>query len=137
MTIQIGSAGRARRPGFTLIELLVVVVIIGILASVAAVKYRSAREAAWLTMLKSDLENLTKHQEIYHFRFMEYATLADLTDFVASPEVDVTLNYVDGDGWGGVATHPNLPSITCGIMVGNAPDGSGGPATVGDVITCG
>ena len=126
----------ARRAGFTLVELMVVVVIVGILASVALVRYRSMKDQAFLTMLKSDIEVLSKHQEIYHLRHLEYGTLVDLTDFVASPEVVVTINYAEGDGWGAEATHPNI-GVSCGMIVGNAPPGSGGPATSKDILTCG
>ncbi|HUG41478.1 MAG TPA: prepilin-type N-terminal cleavage/methylation domain-containing protein [Longimicrobiales bacterium] len=128
--------GASTRPGFTLIELLIVVVIIGILASVAMAKYGKVREAAFLSTLKSDIELLAKHQEIYHLHHLQYGDEANLTDFEASPGVNVDIGYAAGDGWGGSATHSALPGVTCGILVGNATAGSGGPATVRDVLTC-
>lgn len=130
-----GTWPGAARGGFTLIELLIVVVIIGILAAIGLARYQEVRETAWLSMLKSDVEHLAKHQEIYHLRHMEYATLEELTDFVPSPQVEVTINYAAGDGWGGEATHPNL-DVTCGFFTGNAPAGSAGPATSEDVLSC-
>lgn len=129
------TANQGGRPGFTLIELLMVVVIIGILAAVSMVKYQEARETAWRSMVKSDMEHLAKHQEIYNLRHMTYGTLDDLTDFVPSPQVAVTINYSDSDGWAGVATHPNLSS-TCGFFTGEAPAADAGPATAQDVLTC-
>lgn len=124
------------RAGFTLIELLIVVVIIGILASVAMAKYGKVREAAFLSTLKSDLELLSKHQEIYHIRHLRYGTEATLTDFQASPGVSLDIGYSEGDGWGGSVTHSALVGVSCGILVGDAPAGSGGPATIPDVLTC-
>ena len=124
-----------RRPGFTLIELLIVVVIIGILAAIGLARYQEVRETAWLSMLRSDMEHLAKHQEIYHLEHLEYATLDDLDDFVASPAVEVDINYAAADGWGGEASHPNL-DVTCGFFTGNAPAGSAGPAGSEDLLTC-
>ena len=126
----------AGRPGFTLVELLIVVVIVGILASVAMAKYRTVREQAYLTTMKSDIENLAKNQEIYHLRYHTYAGLDDLTDFEESPQITIVIGYAEANGWGGVATHSNLPGVECGMYVGSAAAAHGGPATSQDVLTC-
>ena len=49
---------RRQKKAFTLIELLIVVVILGILASIAIVKFANSREKAYVASMKSDLRNM-------------------------------------------------------------------------------
>jgi len=64
--------------GFTLIELMIVVTMLGILASIALVKFEGAREKAYLATVKSDLKNIAYAQELYFINNLTYAQATPL-----------------------------------------------------------
>jgi prepilin-type N-terminal cleavage/methylation domain-containing protein len=122
--------------GFTLIELLISIVIIGLLAAIALNVFWSAKDRGLEAAMKSDLRTAAVQQERYHERNFSYsADPAVLADFTLSPGVSLSINYAQGDGWGGVATHPGL-TLLCGMFVGGAPASSGFPATRPGIIHC-
>jgi type IV pilus assembly protein PilE len=126
-----------RREGFTLIELLIVMVIVAILASIAINLFWKARDRGLRSTMESDLRNAAVQQEIYFERNNRYAaTSAEIPGFAGSPSVVLTVNYAANDGWAGVTTHNSLPTTVCGLLTGEAPAGSAGPAVKIGVITC-
>lgn len=127
----------SRRAGFTLIELLIAMVILAILASIAINLFWKAKDRGLRSSLESDLRNAAVQQEVYFERYGSYsAVAADIPGHASSPGVTLTVNYAANNGWGGVTQHASLPSTTCGLLVGDAPAGSGGPAVRVGVITC-
>lgn len=125
-----------RRPGFTLIELLVVIVIIGILAGIAIVRYGNVREQAWTVTLQADMRSLAKHQELHHMTNETYATLDELEQYASSPGTSIEINHATASGWSGTGTHDALGDRVCGIFVGDAPPAGGAPATTPEVLAC-
>lgn len=126
-----------RRSGFTLIELLIVIVIVGILATVGLSRLWAVRGRAHVAAMQSDLRSLASQQEAYFAVDYSYsADVANLTDFVPSDGVEITINYGASDGWGATATHPASNGRLCGIFVPAAPAGTGTPATEPGVIMC-
>ncbi len=125
-----------RRPGFTLIELLIVMIVIGILAALATVRYGQVREMAWAETVRSDVRSLVKHQELHHMTHDTYGTLAEITQYVSSPGTTIEINYATPTGWSGTATHDALGDRSCGVFVGDAPPAGGAPATVPEVLAC-
>ena len=122
------------RKGFTLIELLIVCVILGILASIVALNFRSTKGKANAMSMKSDLRNLATAQESYFFENGVYTTDAAALVYIKSPGVSVTIGAADGGGWSAEATHPQAWPLICYIFVGNK--GPNGPATSEGAIAC-
>lgn len=126
-----------RRVGFTLIELLIAIVIVAILASIAINLFWRAKDRGLRSSLESDLRNVAVQQELYFERNGLYAAVpTDIPGYAVSPGVVITFNYAANNGWGGVASHANLPGTNCGLLVGEAPAGSAGPAVNVGVVTC-
>lgn len=126
-----------RRSAFTLIEILIVLVVIGILAAIAIPKYSHARERSYLAAVQSDLVNLATQQEVYHSDHQTYAsTMSELTDYLPTSGVTVTINEASGTGWAATAVHAALAGKQCGIFVGDASVANASPATLPGTVTC-
>lgn len=122
---------RRQRKAFTLIELLIVVVILGILASIAIVKFANSKEKAYLASMKSDLRNLVTSEEAYFSdNNSSYATsVAALgTYYLPSAGVTVTVSNVTNTGWSASATHSQTAK-SCAITLA-------GGSTVDGAIIC-
>lgn len=127
-----------KRAGFTLIELLIVIVIIGVLATFAMQVFWRAKDRGLEASLQSDLRAAAAHQEVYFERNHSYAgTPAELPQFETSPGVQLEITYAEFDGWAGITTSDQLPHKRCGLLVGAAPSGVGGPAITNGIVTCG
>ena len=125
----------ARRPGVTLVELLVVLVLVGVLASVAILRYQRVSDRGLYATLESDLRTLSIHQELYHAQHDTYAPAVALVDFTPSaPGSVVTVTSADRAGWAAYATHAGLAGHRCSIFMGTAP--AEAPATRAGVIAC-
>lgn len=125
-----------RRSGFTLIELLVVILVIGILAAIATVRYGQVREQAWEVTFDADMRGLIKHQELHHITHETYGTLEDLEQYATSPGTSIQINHATASGWSGTGSHDALEDRVCGIFVGDAPPAGGAPATTPEVLAC-
>jgi type IV pilus assembly protein PilE len=75
--------------GLTLIELMAVVVIVGILAAVSIVSYRSYMVRARLQDAKVALETVRAEEEQYRAEFGRYCAPNTLTYFGGAAQVDV------------------------------------------------
>jgi len=109
------------RTGFTLIELLTVVMIIGILSTIATVKYNMTKQRAYVTAMKADLRNFAMTAESRFAMDGSY-------DNVVVPEgsENVTVSVMLGaTDWTATATHANAPGVVCTMSVGAAADGHG------------
>lgn len=124
--------------GFTLVELLIVTVLVGILATIAAISTRRAAERAYVAAVQADLKQLATHQELFHHVNMRYGTIDELLEFEATDGVTVAINWVDTGGYAATAIHAALPAAReCGYYVGDGGAGQAGPATAERQITCG
>ncbi|CAN5816632.1 N/A [soil metagenome] len=124
--------------GFTLIELLIVIVIIGILATIAMRVFWSAKDRGLEATLQSDLKTVAVHQETYYEENFTYSLDPDsLANFNTSPGVDLDITYAATDGWAGIVSSPSLANKRCGLLIGAAPSGSAGPATIPGRLHCG
>lgn len=132
---------RRSRPGFTLIELLVVIIIIGVLAAIAMVKYSNTKQRAWRANGIGDLRKLAGAQEAFFSDSNRYAVIADTgsaagrLNFQPSPgSTNLTLVATAG-GWSGTVSIPGAEK--CGIYSGSAAQPSGMPAaTLTGVPVC-
>jgi type II secretion system protein G len=124
-----------RHRGFTLIELLIVVVIIGILATIAIPKFSNTKEKAYVAAMRTDLRNLATAQESYFYSNSVYTTDPMALNFLASPQVSITIPEATAGGWSAVATHPLVSSVKCALFFGKAAPVA--PASVEGQITCG
>jgi prepilin-type N-terminal cleavage/methylation domain-containing protein len=119
------------RSGFTLIELLIVTVILGLLASIAAIKAPEMRERAVRASMIADLRNLITAQEGYYSAYGDYAggigakekagsNGAGRIVFNTSGDNTMKLKYGGPDGWSARAKNPSLTGKpkTCGVFVG-------------------
>ena len=74
-----------------------------------------------LTMLRSDLRALTIAEEGVVHATGNYETQLERLPFTRSDGVVLQLVHATPDGWGAVATHPSLPSVSCVVFAGNVP----------------
>jgi prepilin-type N-terminal cleavage/methylation domain-containing protein len=132
---------RSKRQGFTLIELLIVVVVIALLASIAVVKFETAKQRAWRANGIGDLRKLAGAQEAFYSDSNRYAIIADtgtgpgqLNFQPAQGNKVLTLLAVAG-GWSGTVDIPGAQQ--CGIFSGSAAPPAGMPAgSANGVPTC-
>lgn len=115
--------------GFTLVELLIAMTFATILAAIALNAFSTPRQEAFRSSVQSDLRSLAVAQELYHQVNLRYGQLPDLTDFESTPGVSITISHATGFGFAATASHTGLPTVTCGIYMGDVPPGSAGPAT--------
>ncbi len=124
----------SRHRAFTLIEIMIVIVVIGILSTVAMLKFAEVKKAAYTSRLKSDLRNFTTAQESYFNQYSVYAsdpaTLAP--NFVPSQGTTLLVTQVSGTGWSATATSA-YANVTCALFFGVAPVA---PATADGQIAC-
>ncbi len=115
---------RARR-GFTLIELLIVTLVIGILASIALVKFNDSKQRAYLATMKSELNTVATMAEAQYSVESTYANVV-----TPVPTNGVTLTFIGSiSSWTATATHRNMPAVVCtlttdvasGVPVSSAP----------------
>jgi prepilin-type N-terminal cleavage/methylation domain-containing protein len=71
---QLQAQNANKSKGFTLIEVMIVIVIIGILAALAIVVFKSQQISAFNTAALSALSNIAKHEESLFFEASEYGT---------------------------------------------------------------
>jgi general secretion pathway protein G len=124
---------RASRRGFTLIELIVVVMIIGILATIAVVRMRMAKDKAVIGTMTADLHAIQQEQEAYFIQNRVYTTDLVALNAVASPSNTLTIVEATPSGWSGQVVNPRVAKI-CVIVVGSA--AMIGGATTEGAITC-
>jgi general secretion pathway protein G len=104
--------------GFTLIELLVVVTIIGILAGIAVVQTRHARQKALETALRADLYEMRKAIDNFYADKQRYPT--DLKELVPRYLRNIPKDpFTKQEDWEEIQDNPVDPSAP--------PDASGNP----------
>jgi type IV pilus assembly protein PilA len=103
--------------GFTLVELLVVIVVIGILAAIVIAKFTSAKEAAYIASMKTDLRNLAVYEQTYATDNGAYFS-GDGRAQGFTPSAGVTVTATSNAGtppsWSAVAVHARTPQ-TCSV----------------------
>lgn len=128
---------RPRRNGFTLIELLIVIVVVGILATIGMNRFWAVKDRAYINSLKHDMRVLAVQQETYFSKNFSYApNVTDMSEYVVSPGVSVTITAVQQDGWAATATHVSLGARQCGLFTGNVAPSLAPPATSSGVVDC-
>ncbi len=128
---------KRRRSGFTLIELITVIVIIGLLATIALVRFWGIKERSYRVSIKNDLKTAALQQERYFESNMSYAgDVTSLPDFNTSAGVTVTVTWSGVSGWAATGAHVTMPTQYCGYFVGPAPAGIAGPATTPGIVVC-
>lgn len=126
-----------RREGFTLIELMIVIVIIGILAMIAVSLFWGVKNRGIGASMQADLKNAAAQQELYYSSYNSYApTAVYLSEYNASPGVQLTVTYAQPDGWAGIATHISVTGAQCGLAVNAAPLAAAPPASTTGIIAC-
>lgn len=126
---------RAHHParGYTLIELLVVVIVIGLLASIAMVKYNGTKQRAWRANGIGDLRKLAGAHEAFFSDSARYALLSDTgsaagrLNFQPSPGSTNLMLTATSGGWSGTVSIPGAEQ--CGIFSGAAAQPAGMPAS--------
>lgn len=98
-----------RRYGFTIIELLMVVLVLGVLAAVATIKFGDSKRRAHLAVMKSDLRNLGLIAET---RFAADESYAGVVPPPGSAGVTLTFEGTATD-WYATARHEGLPNFVC------------------------
>lgn len=97
------------RQGFTLIELLIVTLVIGILASIAMVKFNDSKQRAYLATMKSELNTVATMAEAQYSSESTYANVV-----APVPTNGVTLTFVGSiTNWTATATHRGAPGTVC------------------------
>ena len=123
-----------RKPdGFTLVEILIVIVIVGILAGMAMMRWHDKKVDAFVASMKSDLRNLAAAQEAYYGENQTYASDIDELGFRASTNVTVTVSGTQV-GWAGSASHPAADGHTCALFYGTIPPKA--PAVASGIVKC-
>lgn len=110
---------KKNRKGFTLIELLIVVAIIGILAGVAAARFKNTPQKAREAVLKTNLATLRDVIDQYYADKAHYPfTLEDLVDdgYVRTIPPDPIVG--NADAWELIESEPdeNNPDESSGIF---------------------
>lgn len=103
-----------RRTGFTILELLAVLTIIGVLATIAVVKFGDSKRRAYLSAMKSDLHTVATIAESKY-------TADDSYEHVTAPKgsAGVTLTFAGTrTGWVATAVHSGVPGIVCTLESG-------------------
>ena len=72
-----------------------------------------------VTMLRSDLRALTAAEEGAIHRTGEYESHLDQLLLTPSPGVQIDMLSATGDGWSAMATHPELPGVSCVVFAGD------------------
>jgi prepilin-type N-terminal cleavage/methylation domain-containing protein len=110
---------RAVRNGFTLIELLVITVILGILAAIAIARFVTAKDAAYVASMKSDLRNFALYEQNYEIETQGSYFGGNGVSQGFVPTVGVTVNATAVSGppasWSAIATHDKT-NKTCSII---------------------
>ena len=88
------SPSRARRRGFTLLELMVVIAILGLLATIAAVKFTNVLGDSMQSKVQADFAVFSQAIDLYHLKKQKYP--ARLQDLVAAG----LMEKVPQDPWG-------------------------------------
>ena len=122
-----------KRDGFTLIEILIVIVIIGILAGMAMIRWHDKKVDAFVASMKSDLRNVAAAQEAYYSDYQTYASDVDQLAFRTSTDVTVTVSGTQV-GWAGSASHTAANGRTCALFYGTIPPKA--PAVASGIVKC-
>ncbi len=122
-----------KRDGFTLVEVLTVLVIVGILAGMAMMRWHDKKVDAFVASMKSDLRNVAAAQEAYFSDNQMYASNVAQLAFRASTDVTVTVSGTQV-GWAGSASHPAANGRTCALFYGTIPPEA--PAVASGIIKC-
>lgn len=113
------------RRAFTIVELLVVMLVVGILASMALVRYRAMKERAYIATMLHDLGLLRISQEAFWAENQSYTADQSLLDTKPSSEVTLTITTADPyAGFDAEATHARVPALVCKMYVGRAVSGT-------------
>lgn len=72
-----------KTPGFTIVELVVVIAVIGLLATIGTISYRSIQDRTNFTTLDNDLKGLKMAVDKYYSKNGSYPTTADTWKFRA------------------------------------------------------
>ena len=83
---------------------------------------------AALAAMRRSLLDLASLQEMQAGTSKRYTADLDKLGYRPAPGVDVRVLEAKGDGWSGVATHPDAPGRSCVIYFGNVtvPETAGG-----------
>lgn len=109
-----------KKKGYTLIEILVVVVVLGILAGIAVMRYSGAKDKANAAVMKADLHNAAIFEEQYAAEhdgvYFSGTVTADspTNGFKTSPDITITLTAFSLTGsqlpyWTASAKHTQSP----------------------------
>jgi len=118
---RVRACQRPRARGFTIIEILVVVTILGILATIAILRFAGTKEGATVASMKSDLRNLATAQEEFFSEQQAYAAAVGPTKttttaaFGPSEANLLTLSSVSISGWAAEETNPALKGPIVGF----------------------
>ena len=131
--------------GVTLVELLLVITLISILAAIGSASVKNARDAAYVTVLASDLKNLVLAQEVFYATKAGYFGESEgegtytgrirKLDFVPSPNVRIRMRG-NKKGWTARAEHKarRPERFFCAVYVGDVRPYQ--PAEEEGVVTC-
>jgi hypothetical protein len=79
----------------------------------------TTREKAYVAGMRSDLRYLVTAQEAYFSDHSTYASsISQVTGYVPSTGIRVTVTAGSAQGWTGSATHDSFPGAVCSIFVG-------------------